>query len=142
MSLSVRSCSPGISSWAQDQESGGLGGEERGGGDRQTDRQKRRGRKRGEGKRVFFNSLWQGRLVQFHETPISHSRWPPKLRAQESTQKELWETRDSDSREHAYKHCFCFFSSFFKITFPILEDVLLKKSQFKIVLKTYLKIGL
>lgn len=34
------------------------------------------------------------------------------------------------------------FSSFFKITFPILEDVLLKKSQFKIVLKTYLKIGL
>lgn len=111
-------------------------------GDRQTDRQKRRGRERGEGKRVFFNSLWQGRLVQFHETPISHSRWPPKLRAQESTQKELWETRDSDSREHAYKHCFCFFSSFFKITFPILEDVLLKKSQFKIVLKTYLKIGL
>lgn len=37
---------------------------------------------------------------------------------------------------------FAFFSSFFKITFPILEDVLLKKSQFKIVLKTYLKIGL
>lgn len=72
MSLSVRSRSPGISSWAQDQESGGLGGRE--GGETQTDRLKRRGRKRGEGKRVFFNSLWQGRLVQFHKTPISHSR--------------------------------------------------------------------
>lgn len=35
-----------------------------------------------------------------------------------------------------------FFLPFFKITFPILEDVLLKKLQFKIVLKTYLKIGL
>lgn len=30
----------------------------------------------------------------------------------------------------------------FFITFLILEDVLLKKLQFKIVLKTYLKIGL
>lgn len=37
---------------------------------------------------------------------------------------------------------FLLFLLFFKITFPILEDVLLKKSQFKIVLKTYLKIGL
>lgn len=73
MSLCVGSLSPGISMWTTVQESGiwGSGG---GGG-------------RGErGTGVFFNSSWQGRLVQFHKTPILHSKQPQSSRAQESSE--------------------------------------------------------
>lgn len=53
MSLSVRSRSPGISSWAQDQESGGLGG-----GDGETDRQtEEEGKKEGGGEESFLQQL-------------------------------------------------------------------------------------
>lgn len=55
MSLSVRSRSPGISSWAQDQESGGLGGEEGGG---ETDRQtEEEGKKERGGEESFLQQL-------------------------------------------------------------------------------------
>lgn len=146
MSLSVRSGSPGISLWAHGTRRVGGWGEERERErererDRQTDRrggEEREGRGREFSSTAYGKADWSSSTKHPFHTPDS----PQNLRAQESTQKELWETRDSDSRGHAYKHCFCFFSSFFKITFPILEDALLKKSQFKIVLKTYLKIGL
>lgn len=47
----------------------------------------RRGGGRGErGTGVFFNSSWQGRLVQFHKTPILHSKQPQSSRAQESSE--------------------------------------------------------
>lgn len=53
MSLSVRSRSPGISSWAQDQESGGLGG-----GDGETDRQtEEEGKKERGGEESFLQQL-------------------------------------------------------------------------------------
>lgn len=111
MSLSVRSRSPGISSWAQDQESGGLGGGE-GETDRQTDRrggEEREGRGREFSSTAYGKADWSSSTKHPFHTPDS----PQNLRAQESTQKELWETRDSDSRGHAYKHCFCFFFFFF-----------------------------
>jgi hypothetical protein len=59
----------------------------------------------------------------------------PKPQGHRRAQKGLWETKDNDSSGLAYKHCFfcfvlfCFVFLFFVflITFPILEDVLLKK---------------
>lgn len=113
--------------------------QESGTGERGEDREREEKERRG-GEEFSSTAHGKADWSSFTKHPFHTPESPQNSRAQESAQKELWETKDSDSRGHAYKHCFFF--SFFKITFPILEDVLLKKSQFKIVLKTYLKIGL
>lgn len=137
MSLSVRSCSPGISSWAHGTRRVGLGGGGRGGRGGRRGGEEREGRGREE-----FSSTAYGKAdwSSFTKHPFHTPESPQNLRAQESTQRSYGRQGTVTAGDMPTNIVSAAASS--KITFPILEDVLLKKSQFKIVLKTYLKIGL